>query len=259
MPTASLNGIDVYYEDTGSGFPVVLTHGFSDSAALWNYNVPVLVEAGYRVVTWDMLGHFRTSAPESFQRYTQDAVVDDLRALVDHLGIERAVFGGHSLGGYTSMRFWEKYPGYVAALILSGTGPGYRNPEGLKWWTDNRLKVAASLESRGLETRLDARQERLGSVPDGVDVVHTARGIAWVSKGVMVNPPLVDPSKFDVPVLAIVGERDEAFLNSTDYVANKAPDGRKLIIADAGHPAMFDQPEVWNHTVVEFLDTLKLS
>jgi pimeloyl-ACP methyl ester carboxylesterase len=258
LPTAPLNGIDIYYEDSGSGFPIVLTHGFSDSAALWNHNVPALTGAGYRVITWDMLGHFRTSAPKEFERYTQDAVVDDLRALVDHLGVKRAVFGGHSLGGYTSMRFWEKYPSYVTTLILSGTGPGYRNPEGLKYWTDNRLKVAANLEAKGLDTKLDAKTERLGSVPEGVTVTHTARGVAWVSKGVMVNPPLVDPSKFDVPVLAIVGERDEAFLNSTDYVANRAPNGRKVIIADAGHPAMFDQPEVWNEHVLGFLKELEL-
>ncbi|MEO9254782.1 MAG: alpha/beta hydrolase [Tepidiformaceae bacterium] len=258
MPTAALNGIDIYYEDAGSGFPVVLTHGFSDSAELWKQNVPALTAAGYRVITWDMLGHFRTSAPDDFGRYTQDAVVDDLRALVDHLGIKRAVFGGHSLGGYTSMRFWEKYPAYVTALILSGTGPGYRNPEGLKSWTDNRLKVAAGLEAKGLDTKLDARENHLGMVPEGVTVTHTARGVAWVSKGVMVNPPLVDPSKFDVPVLALVGDRDQAFLNSTDYVANRAPQGRKAIIADAGHPAMFDQPQVWNGHVIEFLKSLTL-
>jgi pimeloyl-ACP methyl ester carboxylesterase len=59
-------------------------------------------------------------------------------------------------------------------------------------------------------------------------------------------------------VLAIVGERDEAFLNSTDYVANRAPNGRKVIIADAGHPAMFDQPEVWNEHVLGFLKELEL-
>jgi pimeloyl-ACP methyl ester carboxylesterase len=259
MPTARLNGIDLYYEDAGSGFPVVLTHGFADSAALWALNVPKLVEAGYRVVTWDMLGHYRTSAPAGFSRYTQDAVVEDLRALADHLGIERAVFGGHSLGGYTSMRFWQKYPERVAALVLSGTGPGYRNPEGLKWWTENRLETAARLEANGLETRLDAREHGLGTVADDTPVAHAARGVAWVSRGVMVNPPLVDPKGFDVPVLAIVGDGDEPFLNSTDYIANRAPNARKVVIEGAGHPAMVHQPGAWNAAVIEFLDSLHLA
>ncbi len=258
MPTATLNGIDIYYEDHGDGFPVVLTHGFGDSAALWALNVPVLTAAGYRVVTWDMLGHFRTAAPAEFERYTQDAVVEDLKALVDHLGIRRAVFGGHSLGGYTSMRFWQKHPEYVTALILSGTGPGYRNPEGLKWWTDNRLKVAQDLEARGPDTWLDAKAERIGRVPDDTPVRHLARGIAWVSKGVMVNPPLVDPAGMDMPVLAIVGDGDEPFLNSTDYVANKAKNARKVVVADAGHPAMADQPEQWNEAIMDFLGGIEL-
>jgi len=257
VPTALLNGIQIYYEDRGDGFPIVLTHGFGDSAALWALNVPALTAAGYRIITWDMLGHYRTSAPDDFARYTQEGVVEDLKALVDHFGIRRAVFGGHSLGGYTSMRFWEKYPEYVTGLILSGTGPGYRNPEGLKWWTDNRLKVAAGLEAKGLETWLDAKEESLGRVPDGTVVKHLARGVAWVSKGVMVNPPLVDPSGMDVPVLAIVGERDEPFLNSTDYVANKARNARKVIVSDAGHPAMADQPEQWNRAVIDFLDSIE--
>lgn len=259
MPTAAINGIDVYYEDTGTGFPVILTHGYTDSAALWNANVPALVAAGHRVITWDMLGHYRTTAPADLTRYTQDAVVEDLRALADHLGIERAVFGGHSLGGYTSMRLYEKHPRYVAALILSGTGPGYRNPEGLKTWTDRLAKRADALEARGLDTRLDARAERLGSVPDGVNVMHTVRGIANVARGVMANPPLVDPATFEVPVLALVGTGDEPFLNSTDYVAKRAPKGQKVVIEDAGHPCMFEQPAVWNAAVTEFLGSLSLS
>jgi pimeloyl-ACP methyl ester carboxylesterase len=206
-----------------------------------------------------MLGHFRSAVPVDLGRYTQEAVIEDLRALVDHLDIPRAVFGGHSLGGYTSMRFWEKYPSYVAALIVSGTGPGYRNPEARRQWTEESLQRAVDLEAHGLDAKLDARAYGLGAAPADVPVVHTARGVAWIARGVMVEPPLVDPSKFDVPVLAIVGEQDAPFLNSTDYIANKAPDATKVVIRNAGHPAMFEQPDDWNAAVIEFLSAHTLN
>ena len=103
--------------------PSLLTHGLGDCADLWDPLATSLADK-YRVVSWDMRGHHRTDAPDDLTLYTQDIVVEDLRALSDHLGIERAVYGGHSLGGYTALRFHEKYPERVAGLISARDGSG---------------------------------------------------------------------------------------------------------------------------------------
>jgi pimeloyl-ACP methyl ester carboxylesterase len=259
MPTARLNGIEVYWQEQGAGFPVVLTHGLGDCADLWTPLAESLAD-GYRVVSWDMRGHFRSEAPDDIALYTQDIVVEDLRALCDHLGIERGVIGGHSLGGYTALRFHEKYPQRVAALVLHAAGPGYRNQEGSQAWTDTLAKLAARQESefsRG--ERRSAKELRVGAPALGELAQHFVRGVANIERGVMAHPYFIDATKVGVPAIVIVGERDKNYLNSADYFAGKLPDGRKVVVPDAGHPAMLEQPAVVNEAVRDFLDGLRLS
>ena len=259
MPTARLNGIEIYWQEQGAGFPVVMTHGLGDCADLWNPLAEALADK-YRTVSWDMRGHFRSEAPEDLEQYTQDLVVEDLRALCDHLGIERAVFGGHSLGGYTSLRFFEKYPQRVAAIVLHGAGPGYRKPEGSQAWTDQLAKLA-SWQERHFERdeRRPAKELKVGAPALGEVSQHVVRGVMGVERGIMAHPYFVDAKTVVVPTLVIVGERDKSYLASADYFASKLPDGRKLVVADAGHPAALDQPAVVNTAVREFLDGLDLA
>ena len=259
MPTAHLNGIEIYYQEHGSGYPVVLTHGLGDCAELWSPLAEALADR-YRVVSWDMRGHYRSEAPEDLSQYTQDVVIEDLRALCDHLGIDRAVHGGHSLGGYTALRFYQKYPERVAALILHAAGPGYRNPEGSQAWTDRLAKAAAKQEERfGRDARVSAKELRVGAPMLGEVAQHVVRGVANVERGVMAHPSFVDATAIQVPTLVIVGEHDKNYLASADYFAAKLPDGRKVVVEGAGHPAALERPEVVNAAVREFLDGLSLS
>jgi pimeloyl-ACP methyl ester carboxylesterase len=259
MPTARLNGIEIYYGEAGSGFPVVMTHGLGDCAELWS-GLAIALADKYRTVFWDMRGHFRSEAPDDLALYTQDIVVEDLRALCDHLGIERAVFGGHSLGGYTALRFYEKYPQRVAALVLHAAGPGYRNAEGSQAWTDRLAKLAARQESDfGRDERRPAKELRVGAPALGELAQHYVRGVANVERGVMAHPTFVDATAISVPTLVIVGENDKTYLASADYFAQKLPNGRNVVVADAGHPAVLDNPDVVHTAVRDFLDSLALS
>jgi pimeloyl-ACP methyl ester carboxylesterase len=259
MPTAKLNGIEIYYQEQGTGFPIVMTHGLGDCAELWR-GLGEALAGSYRLVSWDMRGHYRTEAPDDLSLYTQDIVVEDLRALCDHLGIERAVFGGHSLGGYTALRFHEKYPQRVAALVLHATGPGYRNEEGSQQWTDTLAKLAARQESEfSRDERRKAKELRVGAPAFGETVEHYVRGVANVERGVMAHPYFTDAGKVDVPTLVLVGENDKNYLASAGYFESKLPQGRRLTIEGAGHPAMLDQPEAVHRAVREFLDSLALS
>ncbi|MCI0850207.1 MAG: alpha/beta hydrolase [Chloroflexi bacterium] len=258
MPTAQLNGIEIYYQEQGTGYPIVLTHGLGDIADLWSGLGEALADR-YRLVSWDMRGHHRTEAPEDVSEYTQDIVVEDLRALCDHLGIERAVHGGHSLGGYTALRFHEKYPERVAGLVLHATGPGYRKPEGSQAWTDRLIKLADWQErqfDRG--DRRPAKELRVGAPALGEIGQHFVRGMANVERGVMAHPSFTDASKIDVPTLVVVGENDKNYVASGEYFASKLPNARRLVVEEAGHPALLERPDVVHAAVREFLDSLDL-
>lgn len=258
MPSARLNGIEIYYQEHGAGFPVVMTHGLGDCADLWVPLAEALADR-YRFVAWDMRGHYRSEAPEEIAAYTQDLVVEDLRALCDHLGIERAVQGGHSLGGYTALRFYKKYPERVAALVLHGAGPGYRNPDGSQAWTDQLARLADWQEAHfDRDARVPAKELRVGAPALGQVARHLVRGVAGVERGVMAHPSFVDATTIRVPTLVIVGEQDQNYLASADYFAAKLPNARKVVVPDAGHPAALERPDAVNAAVREFLDGLDL-
>jgi pimeloyl-ACP methyl ester carboxylesterase len=176
-----------------------------------------------------------------------------MRALLDHLGIESAVIGGHSLGGFLSLRFRVKYPGRVRALVLQGCGPGFRNPEARAKWNEVAEQRARVLEQKGLGTLK-------GGSEVGVSTQRSAAGLARASRGILaqVDAQVIDSLPgIDVPVLIVAGDGDEPFLMGTNYMASRIPNAVKKIIAAAGHGANVDQPEVFNETLRSFLRQLE--
>src|SRR2546426_8353514 len=151
MTEAKINGINVRYEDSGSGAAVFLTHGYAATGRMWEPQRKALNDAGYRLITWDMRGHGGTDSPDDPAQYSEALTVEDMTAILDMLGVERAVVGGLSLGGDMSLAFYLAHPERVRALVLCDTGPGYRNPEGRAVW--NR---------RGGEQRPGLRRNRGG-------------------------------------------------------------------------------------------------
>lgn len=253
MPELDANGTTLHYDEAGSGPAIVLTHGFADSGLLWQPQIDHFQDR-YRIVTHDMRGHARSGVPDDVGVYTQDQVVEDVRAIMDHLGIERAVLGGHSLGGYTSLRFYDRYPDRVRGLVLSGTGPGYRRQSGKQGWTDTNERDAASYEERCLDTVIDARADNIGRHGGEAPISHTLRGLAYVRRGVMRMPPLPELSEIAAPAIVLVGDRDTPFQNSSEYMAAKIPTATgPVVVEDATHWCNFDQPAVWNKAVEEFL------
>ncbi len=127
MPTASLNGQQIAYDDTGGdGPPVVLAHGFLMDRSMFDPQVAVLRDR-YRVITWDERGVGETI--DDGRPFTYWDLADDCIALLDHLGIGSAVIGGMSQGGFISLRVALVAPERVRALILLDSQAGTEDPE----------------------------------------------------------------------------------------------------------------------------------
>ncbi len=127
--------IDLYYEDHGSGKPVVLIHGYPLSGASWEKQVPALLEAGYRVITYDRRGFGQSSKPTA--GYNYDAFAEDLHKLVSHLGLHDFALVGFSMGGGEVARYLGRYgsKGVSKAVFISSVPPYLLktsdNPEGV--------------------------------------------------------------------------------------------------------------------------------
>jgi non-heme chloroperoxidase len=127
--------IDLYYEDHGSGKPVVLIHGYPLSGASWEKQVPALLNAGYRVITYDRRGFGKSSQPT--EGYNYDTFAEDLHKLIAHLKLQDFTLVGFSMGGGEIARYLGKYRsnGASQAVIIGGVPPFLLktddNPEGV--------------------------------------------------------------------------------------------------------------------------------
>jgi pimeloyl-ACP methyl ester carboxylesterase len=249
-----LNGVEIEYQDGGHGSPVLLGHGYSATGRMWDGQRAALGDR-YRIVSWDMRGHGQSESPADPAQYSAALTVADMRALLRHCRIERAVIGGLSLGGYMSLAFYRAHPDMVQALVICDSGPGYRNAEARAAWNTRAHERAAELESRGL----DALAGRSREMREAMGHHRSARGLAHAARGMLAqqDSAVIDslPS-IGVPTLVIVGDRDQPFLAPCEYMAKKIPGARLEVIPDAGHSSNLDQPAVFNRVLASFLQSL---
>ncbi|MEJ5221047.1 MAG: alpha/beta fold hydrolase [Tepidiforma sp.] len=251
MPFIDRDGVRIFYEAHGEGPPVLLSHGYSATSRMWQGQVEALAPR-YRVITWDMRGHGQSDSPDDPASYSEAHTVADMAAILDALGIERAVIGGLSLGGYMSLAFHLAHPGRTRALMLFDTGPGYRNPAGREAWNRTAEARAVAFETRGLEALGPGAEVRIAQH-------RSAKGLALAARGMLAqfDARVIESLEgIRVPTLVLVGERDEPFLGATDYMAAKIPGAQKVVVPGAGHAANIDNPAAFNAAVEAFLAAL---
>lgn len=251
MATLDRDGMAIHYETTGQGTPVLLTHGFAATHRMWQPQVAAFASR-CRFITWDLRGHGASGCLDDASRYTHELTVDDMCALLDAHGVERAIIGGHSLGGFLSLRFHLAHPDRVAALYLQGCGPGYRSDKGRAEWNERSARRAAAFEARGLDALGGAGEVRREEHHSAIGLAHAARGILSQQDGRVIESL---PS-IAVPTLITIGERDATFLAGTAYMEEKIPGAVRVVVADAGHPCNLEQPQVVNAAFASLLDRL---
>ncbi len=254
MSILNREGVNIYYEVNGLAgdrLPVLLTHGYSATSEMWRPNLEAL-GARRRMITWDIRGHGRSDSPEDQSLYTPELSVDDMEAILEATGTQKAVVGGLSLGGYLSLAFHLRHPERVAALMLFDTGPGFKRDEPREAWNRTAEATAVAYETRGLEA-LPNRPEVGRSTHRG------AGGLARAARGILVqydSRVIESLSTIAVPVLVVVGALDTPFLAAADYMAAKVPGSIKAVIPEAGHASNIDQTEAFNRIVLDFLDRI---
>ncbi|MDQ0464558.1 pimeloyl-ACP methyl ester carboxylesterase [Caulobacter ginsengisoli] len=249
MSLLNRDGVNIYYEVHGSGPAILLTHGYSASGEMWAGQVQALSKE-HSLILWDMRGHARSDSPADDALYSEALTVDDMTAILDTVGVDRAVVGGLSLGGYMSLAFNRAHPDRVKALLIIDTGPGFRKDEARDAWNETSKRTAKGWETEGL-----ARAKRAGGEV-AIASHRTADGLARAARGMLAqrNSAVIDSlPNVKVPSLVLVGANDTPFLAASDYMAAKIPGATKVVLPDAGHAANIDQPAAFNAAVLGFL------
>ena len=249
MPYLNRDGVDIHYEVQGNGPALLLTHGYSLTSRMWHPQIEPLA-AARTVIAWDLRGHGQSDSPTDEDAYSEAEVTGDMAALLDHLGFDRAVVCGHSLGGYLSLAFVASYPAIVDGLIVANTGPGFKQDKARAGWNKLCHDSAITIEEKGAEA-LANQQIASAFHKDLAGLVYSARYMLTQHSSRVIE----SLAAIEVPSLVLVGSDDTRFLAAADYMAGKIPNSSKEVIENAGHMANIDQPDAFNSTIARFLSS----
>ncbi len=254
-----INDIEMSYVDRGAGLPVLFVHGFPLDGSLWQPQVDAL-SGEYRMIVPDLRG-FGGSTPTP--QVTMDQYADDLRALLDELGVDAVVLAGLSMGGYIAFAFYRNYPGRVQGLVLVDTRPQPDTDEARA----NRAATAEKVRVYGAAWLADEMVGKLMSPatiehrPELVQTVHAmmahqpVEGIVAALHGMAGRPdsrPLL--SEISVPTLVVVGADDALTpVADAESMVDAIPGSELVVIPDAGHLSNLEQPEVFSQALRQFL------
>ncbi|TFV40273.1 alpha/beta fold hydrolase [Bradyrhizobium frederickii] len=252
MPGINRDGVNIYYEVHGEGPPLLLTHGYSSTSAMWHGQVDALARE-HKLILWDMRGHGQSDYPDDPRAYSEALTVGDMAAILDAAGAKRAIIGGLSLGGYMSLAFYRAHPERTRALLIIDTGPGFKKDDAREAWNARALATADRLDREGLDVLKSATRERAAASH------RNAKGLALAARGMLTQRDarvieLLPDIK--VPSLIVVGADDTPFLAASDYMAAKIPGAQKVVIPAAGHAVNIDQPKAFVDAVAPFLKNL---
>ena len=262
--------IELYYEDHGSGQPVVLIHGYPLSGTSWEKQVPVLLDAGYRVITYDRRGFGKSSQPTV--GYNYDTFAEDLHKLVTQLKLRDFTLVGFSMGGGEVARYLGKYgsSGVSKAVIISGVPPYLLktadNPEGVDGSVFAGIQKAVAADRYAFFTgffqnfyNTDVFLGKRGSeqvVQASWNIAASASPVAsFASVPTWHEDFRADLASIDVPTLVIQGDADHILpIAATGLRTAKLIKGaRQLIVKDGPHAITWTHAEEVNAALLSFL------
>lgn len=256
----------LHLEREGEAGPVAcLLHGFGGSARNWRPQLRGLRERA-RPAAFDLRGHARSEAPAGAAAYAPERFVADLGRVLDHLGVERAVVGGLSMGAGIAARFAAAHPERVRGLVLMALPPGADAGTRQRSWA---LAFADAIEREGLEAAgaryawgpesgLDpaaARMVKLGFAEHAPHAIaHTLRGLLAVQPGWRELAERLAP--LGRPVLIVVGERDPVSRRPCEGLASALPGAELVLVPGAGHVVNLEARDAVNEALLRFLAAL---
>src|ERR1700723_1607734 len=255
------DGVKLYYEETGSGTPVVFVHEFAGDIRSYEPQVRYFSRR-YRCIVYNARGYPPSDVPDNFERYSQERARDDIRAVLDALKIEKAHIVGISMGGFAVLHFGFAYPERADSLVVAGCGYG-AEPGKRQQFHDETAKTAALIESAGMQTASrtyaigPSRVQFQNKDPRGYAeflerlAEHSTLGSANTRRGVQARRPslwdLVDKMKaLDVPTLVATGDEDDPCLEPGLLMKRHIKSAALVVLPNTGHALNLEEPDLFN-------------
>lgn len=269
MPHASCDdGVKLYYEETGSGTPVIFVHEFAGDYRSWE---PQLRHFGqrYRAVAYNARGYPPSDVPPSPDSYSQTRAADDVRAILDHLAIDKAHIVGLSMGGFATLHFGLRHPTRARSLCVAGCGYG-AEPARRERFRSESEATAAFIAGHGMEafaakyafgpTRVQFENKDPRGFAEFRRMLaeHSPVGARNTQLGVQRERPslydLVDEMRrLTVPTLILTGDEDWPCLTPGILMKQTIPSAALAVMPNCGHAINLEAPQEFNRIVGGFL------
>ena len=272
MPFIQAEGASLYYEDTGSGDAIIWLHEFAADYRTWEGQVRRF-SRDYRCITYNARGYPPSSVPEGDDAYGYERQRDDVLAVMDALGIERAHLVGLSMGAYTGLQVALSHPERVLSLVFSSGGSGAPKGDREKFAREvhegasRMLNEGMEAGARGLAMGA-TRVQLLNKDPRGWEEFrqymseHSALGSALTLKNFQaLRPSLHDHEdalrELDVPVLLAVGDEDDPVIEANIFLKRTLPRAGLWIHPRTGHGINLEEPDEFNHRLAAFFGAVE--
>jgi pimeloyl-ACP methyl ester carboxylesterase len=261
------DGVKLYYEEAGTGIPVIFVHEFAGDYRSWE---PQLRHFGqdYRCIAYNARGYPPSDVPKDGERYSQERARDDIRAVLDALKIDKAHVVGLSMGGFAVLHFGFTYPDRARSLVVGGCGYGAA-PDKRQQFAQEAEAAARQFEELGMAKAANGyalgptRVQFQNKDPRGWAefatqlAEHSTEGAALTMRGVQKRRPslfdLVDKMKtISVPTLVMTGDEDWPCLEPGLLMKRTIPTAALVVMPNCGHTINLEEPAAFNAHLAEF-------
>jgi len=268
MPHAKVNGVKLYYEETGTGTPIVFVHEFAGDCRSWEPQVRALSRR-YRCITYNARGYPPSDVPKEVSRYSQDIHTDDIAGLMDALVIRKAHIVGCSMGGYAAIHFAIRYGKRALSSTAIGAGFG-SDPDKREQFSRDTEAQSKRFDDLGMPNAVrdykvgPSRVQYLNRDPRGFAEFaeqfesHSALGSANTLRGVQAKRPSVYAlekglAKCRVPMLVVSGDEDDNCLEPGIFIKRVCLSSNLLIVPATGHAVNLEEPDFFNRALLDFV------
>jgi pimeloyl-ACP methyl ester carboxylesterase len=264
---ATDDGIKLYYEEVGSGIPIVFVHEFAGDCRSYETQLRYFGRR-YRCIAYNARGYPPSDVPETVERYSQDRARDDIRCVLDALKIDKAHIVGLSMGGFATVHFGFTYPERARSLVVAGCGYG-AEPAKRQQFLEETAATAKRIEDLGMAKAAEgyalgpSRVQMQNKDPRGWQEFaemlkgHSTQGSALTQRGVQNRRPslydLTDKMKtITAPTLIMTGDEDFPCLEPGLLMKRTIPTAGLVVMPNSGHAINLEEPAAFNWHLEEF-------
>ena len=262
------DGVKLYYEETGTGTPIVFVHEFAGDCRSWEPQLRQFSRR-YRCIAYNARGYPPSEVPEDWERYSQARARDDIRCVLDGLGIERAHIVGLSMGAFATLHFGMTYPQRALSLTVAGGAYG-AHPAHYREFQQASAANAAQILEKGMAhfaatyghgpTRVQLQKKDPRGFAEYIRQFeeHSAPGSANTMRGYQGRRPSLydltaEMQKIEVPTLLMLGDEEEPALEANLLMKRCIPSAGLAILPMSGHGINLEEPALFNGLLESFL------